>query len=149
MWDERTRAAANELAASVVAGAGPGELAGRARALDVLGRLASWFSADGVRPEAEALLLESAGLARRIGQRTWEAQALVAVAMGFYFALCRNDRALATLDEVLAQLPAAAPTGRWCRVSGPMSLSSLAGSPRRRPASRRCASSGPPTARNG
>jgi DNA-binding SARP family transcriptional activator/ATP/maltotriose-dependent transcriptional regulator MalT len=106
MWDERTRAAANELAASVVAGAGPGELAGRARALDVLGRLASWFSADGVRPEAEALLLESAGLARRIGQRTWEAQALVAVAMGFYFALCRNDQALATLDEVLAQLPA-------------------------------------------
>ena len=26
--------------------------------------------------------------------------------MGFYYALCRNERALATLDEVLAQLPA-------------------------------------------
>jgi ATP/maltotriose-dependent transcriptional regulator MalT len=106
MWDDRTRAQAKALATSVVAGAEVGELAGRARALDVLGRLASWFSADGVRPEAEGLLLASAGLARRIGQRTWEAQALVAVAMGFYYALCRNDRALATLDEVLAQLPA-------------------------------------------
>jgi len=106
MWDERTRDGARALAASVVASAGADEAAARARALDVLGRLASWFSADGIHAEAEALLLESARLARRIGQRTWEAQALVALAMGFYFALCRNDRALDTLDDVLAQLPA-------------------------------------------
>jgi ATP/maltotriose-dependent transcriptional regulator MalT/DNA-binding SARP family transcriptional activator len=106
MWDERTRAQSRTLAASVVANAGEDETTARARALDVLGRLASWFSADGVQPEAEALLLQSARLARRIGQRTWAAQALVAVAMGFYFALCRYERALATLNEVLAQLPA-------------------------------------------
>ena len=106
MWDERTRVQARALAASVVARAGPDEIAARARALDVLGRLASWFSADGVHAEAETLLLESARLARRLGQRTWAAQAQVAVAMGFYYALCRNDRALDTLDEVLAQLPA-------------------------------------------
>jgi len=106
MWDERTRAESGALAASVIAAAGPEEAAGRARSLDVLGRLASWFSADGVHAEAEALLQQSARLARRSGQRTWEAQALVALAMGFYFALCRNERALATLDEVLAQLPA-------------------------------------------
>ncbi|MGD0376927.1 MAG: AAA family ATPase [Streptosporangiaceae bacterium] len=105
MWDERCREQARALAASVVASAGADETAARARALDVLGRLASWFSDDGVDAEAETLLLASARLARRAGQRTWEAQALVAVAMGFYFALCRNDRALATLDEVLAQLP--------------------------------------------
>ena len=106
MWDERTRAESRALAASVVAEAGPEEAAGRARSLDVLGRLASWFSADGVHAEAEGLLQQSARLARSLGQRTWEAQALVALAMGFYFALCRNERALATLDEVLAQLPA-------------------------------------------
>jgi len=106
MWDERTRTGARALAAAVVASAGPDEIAARARALDVLGRLASWFSADGVHSEAETLLLQSARLARRVGQQTWEAQALVAVAMGFYFALCRNDRALDTLDDVLAQLPA-------------------------------------------
>jgi ATP/maltotriose-dependent transcriptional regulator MalT/DNA-binding SARP family transcriptional activator len=106
MWDERTRAQSRALAAAVVAAAGPEEAAARARSLDVLGRLASWFSADGVHAEAEGLLQQSARLARSIGQRTWEAQALVALAMGFYFALCRNERALATLDEVLAQLPA-------------------------------------------
>jgi ATP/maltotriose-dependent transcriptional regulator MalT len=106
MWDERTRAESRALAASVIAQADPEEAAGRARSLDVLGRLASWFSANGVHAEAEALLQQSARLARSIGQRTWEAQALVALAMGFYFALCRNERALATLDEVLAQLPA-------------------------------------------
>jgi ATP/maltotriose-dependent transcriptional regulator MalT/DNA-binding SARP family transcriptional activator len=106
VWDERTRGEAKALATSVIDTAGEKETTARARALDVLGRLASWFSAEGPQPEAEALLEESARLARRIGQRTWEAQALVALAMGFFFALCRYERALATLDEVLAQLPA-------------------------------------------
>jgi LuxR family transcriptional regulator, maltose regulon positive regulatory protein len=106
MWDERWRAQAKALAAEVVANAAADEITARARALDVLGRLASWFSAEGIRPEAEPLLLESARLARRVGQRIWAAQALVALAAGFYFALCRYDKALATLSEVLAQLPA-------------------------------------------
>jgi ATP/maltotriose-dependent transcriptional regulator MalT/DNA-binding SARP family transcriptional activator len=106
VWDERTRGEAKALATSVIAGAGEEETTARARALDVLGRLVSWFSAEGPQPEAEGLLEESGRLARRIGQRTWEAQALVALAMGFFFALCRYERALATLDEVLAQLPA-------------------------------------------
>jgi DNA-binding SARP family transcriptional activator len=34
------------------------------------------------------------------------AQAQVALAMGFYFALCRFERALSTIDEVLGRLPA-------------------------------------------
>jgi ATP/maltotriose-dependent transcriptional regulator MalT len=106
MWDERTRAQARELAGSVIGGAHPEEVTARARALDVLGRLACWFSDDGVRPEAETLLLDSARLAGRVSQRTWQAQALTAVAAGFYFALCRYERALDTLSEALAQLPA-------------------------------------------
>jgi ATP/maltotriose-dependent transcriptional regulator MalT/DNA-binding SARP family transcriptional activator len=106
MWDERTRAQARTLAQAVIAGAHADEITARARALDVLGRLACWFSDDGVRPEAETLLLSSAALAGRVGQRTWQAQALTAVAAGFYFALCRYERALDTLSEALAQLPA-------------------------------------------
>ena len=106
VWDERTRLEAKEVATSVINTAAEDETCARARALDVLGRLASWFSADGPRPEAESLLEESSRLSGRVGQNTWKAQALVALAMGFYFALCRYERALSTLDEVLAQLPA-------------------------------------------
>ena len=79
MWDERTRVEARELASAVLARASPAEVVARARALDVLGRLASWFSATGPQPEAEGLLRESARLARQIGQPTWTAQTLVAL----------------------------------------------------------------------
>ncbi len=106
MWDERTRDEADTLARAVLDGAGPSEAVARARALDVLGRLGSWFSADGPKPEAERLLQESARLARSIGQRTWAAQALAALGAGFYFALCRFERSLAVLDEALGDLPA-------------------------------------------
>ncbi|MFZ0664886.1 MAG: BTAD domain-containing putative transcriptional regulator [Acidimicrobiales bacterium] len=106
VWDERTRAEAKEMAASVVEDAAVDEVTAKLRALDVLGRLASWFSPEGPKPEAERLLEESARLADKIGQRTWRAQALIALAMGFYFGLCRFDRALFTIDEVLGQLPA-------------------------------------------
>ena len=106
VWDERTRSEAEALARSVIESSSDEELTARARALDVLGRLASWFSAEGPKPEAEELLKESARLSARIGRGTWRAQALVALAMGFYFALCRFDRALSTIDDVLADLPA-------------------------------------------
>lgn len=106
LWDERTRGESESLANSVIAQAGNGELVARARALDVLGRLASWFSTEGPRAEAETLLAESARLARRVGQRTWAAQALIPLAMGVYFGLCRFGRALAVLDDALADLPA-------------------------------------------
>ncbi len=106
LWDERTRSEARELALSVVEHAGDGEVVARARALDVLGRLASWFSREGPQLEAEGLLTESARLARGAGQRTWAAQALIPLAMGFYFGLCRFERALAVLDEALGDLPA-------------------------------------------
>lgn len=106
VWDERSRKEASKIARSVVDHAGPDEMTARLRALDVLGRLASWFSSEGPKPEAEALLQESARLAGRLGQRTWSAQASIALAMGFYFALCRFDRALSTIDEVLSELPA-------------------------------------------
>lgn len=105
MWDGRTREAAGALAREVLAASGPDEITARARGLDVLGRLASWFSPTGPRPEAERLLLESGRLARRIGQRTWAAQALVALAGGFLFALCRFEEALDVLDDVLGELP--------------------------------------------
>src|SRR5579875_2128563 len=91
MWDERTRAQARTTAEGVLAAADASEEVARARALDVLGRLASWFSPSGPQPEAETLLLESVRLARRMGQATWTAQALVALGAGFYFALCRYE----------------------------------------------------------
>src|SRR6202012_5948412 len=78
----------------------------RARALDALGRLDCWFSETGPRPEAETRLLQSARLARGLGQRTWTAQALVALAAGFHFARCEDERALDLLDEALGELPA-------------------------------------------
>jgi DNA-binding SARP family transcriptional activator/ATP/maltotriose-dependent transcriptional regulator MalT len=105
MWDERCRGEARERAEQVLARAAPDETVARARSLDVLGRLGTWFSAAGPQPEAEALLQESARLARRAGERTWAAQALVALGGGFYFALCRFERALETLDEALGELP--------------------------------------------
>jgi ATP/maltotriose-dependent transcriptional regulator MalT/DNA-binding SARP family transcriptional activator len=105
MWDERDRIEARARAERVLADSGPDETLARARSLDVLGRLGTWFSVDGPKPEAEALLQESARLARRAGERTWAAQALVALGGGFYFALCRFERALETLDEALGELP--------------------------------------------
>lgn len=106
MWDERTRDEAAALAQAVVDRAAAGELIARARALDVLGRLRSWFSEVGPQPEAEELLEQSAMLARRAGMHTWAAQALIPLAMGLHFALCRYDRALDVLEAALADLPA-------------------------------------------
>jgi ATP/maltotriose-dependent transcriptional regulator MalT/DNA-binding SARP family transcriptional activator len=105
MWDTRTRRQARELAEAVTERAGASEIA-RARALDALGRLDCWFSETGPRPEAEARLLQSARLARGLGQRTWTAQALVALGSGFHFARCEYGRALEVLDEALDELPA-------------------------------------------
>jgi ATP/maltotriose-dependent transcriptional regulator MalT/DNA-binding SARP family transcriptional activator len=105
MWDERTRDEARRLAEGVIADAGDGEIVARARTLDLLGRLAcGWFSGCGPQPDAELRLAESARLARRIGHGTWAAQALIPLAMGFYFALCHYDHALAVLDEALSDL---------------------------------------------
>jgi ATP/maltotriose-dependent transcriptional regulator MalT/DNA-binding SARP family transcriptional activator len=108
-WDERTRTDARALAYSVVDRASEAQVIARARALDVLGRIMSWLSSDGPLPEAERLLSESARLARRIGQPTWAAQALVPLAVGLHFAQCRFERALEILDEALAELPARNP----------------------------------------
>lgn len=105
IWDERRRPEARALAEAVIADTAEDEIVARARALDVLGRLSSWFSTDGPQPAAERLLEEAAALARRLDQRTWAAQALVPLAMGFHCALCRFDRALQVLDEALADLP--------------------------------------------
>jgi DNA-binding SARP family transcriptional activator len=109
VWDETTRAEAGTLARAVIARAGDDEAAARARALDALGRLRSWWSEDGPHEDAEAMLEESARLANRIGQPVWAARALVPLAMGLHFALCRYDRALAIIDRVLALLPARTP----------------------------------------
>ncbi|MHB1835562.1 MAG: BTAD domain-containing putative transcriptional regulator [Solirubrobacteraceae bacterium] len=106
VWDEATRGEAAAVARSVLETAGEDELMARARALDVLGRLASYFSPDGPRPEGDELLQEAARLARRAGQRTWAAQALVPLAVGSHCAQCRYERALGVLDQALADLPA-------------------------------------------
>jgi DNA-binding SARP family transcriptional activator len=105
LWDEETRAQAESLAAAVIERAAPEELVARARALDVLGRARCWLLARGSRLEAEPLLRESVALSRRIGARTWAAQALVPLAWGVHSALGRYDRALATFDEALSELP--------------------------------------------
>ncbi|MDQ6613714.1 MAG: hypothetical protein M3083_02885 [Actinomycetota bacterium] len=109
LWHEETFGDAEALAAAVLEAAAPSEVVARARALDVLGRCRSWMSAEGPRADAEPLLVESARLARRVGQQTWAAQALVPLAMGVHYAMCRFDRALVVLDEVLAGLPARRP----------------------------------------
>lgn len=108
-WDENRRTEAARLAAAVIASAGTGELAARARALDVLGRLRSWWSQDGPGDDAEPLLTESARLARQVGQPVWAARALAPLAMGLHFARCRYERALATIDQAVALLPARSP----------------------------------------
>jgi ATP/maltotriose-dependent transcriptional regulator MalT/DNA-binding SARP family transcriptional activator len=109
VWDETTRAEASALARAVIEQAGDDESAARARALDALGRLRSWWSEDGPHEDAEAMLEESARLANRIGQPIWAARALVPLAMGLHFAQCRYDRALAIIDRALALLPARTP----------------------------------------
>jgi DNA-binding SARP family transcriptional activator len=105
MWDSRTRVQARELALEV-SGRAASEATARARALDALGRLDCWFSETGPRPEAERRLRESARLARALGQRTWTAQALVALGAGYHFARCDFGSALEVLDEALGELPA-------------------------------------------
>ncbi len=106
LWDESTRPQAARLAETVLDRASNAERVARARALDVLGRARCWLTAEGPRERAEPLLAESIRLCREIGARTWAAQAVVPLAWGVHFALCRYDRALATLDEALADLPA-------------------------------------------
>jgi DNA-binding SARP family transcriptional activator len=105
LWDETTWERARALAQSVIDECDSEELRARARALDVLGRLASWMSTVGVRAEAEPLLEEAAQLDLHVGQTTWAAQALVVLAMGVHFADCRYQRAIETLDRALAVLP--------------------------------------------
>jgi DNA-binding SARP family transcriptional activator len=106
MWDERTRARSKSLATAVVERAGEQELVARARALDVLGRLRSWWSEDGPHDDAVELLEESARLARRLRHPVWEARALVPLAMGVHFNVCRYQQALTALDQGLVLFPA-------------------------------------------
>lgn len=106
VWDERTRDEAAALAQSVADEAGPGELAARARALETLGRLRTFWSPDGPHDDAQPLLAQSARLARQAGYLTWAARALMTLAVGLHFGVCRYNRALAVLDEALVLLPA-------------------------------------------
>jgi ATP/maltotriose-dependent transcriptional regulator MalT len=105
LWNEDTRVQAETLAGVVIERALPDELVARARALDVLGRVRCWLLPRGSRLEAEPLLRQSVALSRRVGARTWAAQALVPLGWGVHSALCRYDRALATFDEALSELP--------------------------------------------
>jgi DNA-binding SARP family transcriptional activator len=106
VWDERTREQARSMAASVIATAGEEEIVAKARALDALGRLRSWWSEDGPHDDAVELLEESARLARRLGHPVWAAKALLPLAMGVHFGQCRYQRAMAALDQALMLFPA-------------------------------------------
>jgi DNA-binding SARP family transcriptional activator/tetratricopeptide (TPR) repeat protein len=105
VWDERTRDEARELAVSVIEQSDDDEVA-RARALDALGRLGSWWSKDGPHDDAGELLEESARLSLRFGQPEWAARTLFPLAMGLHFGSCRYGRALDAIDRSLTLLPA-------------------------------------------
>jgi DNA-binding SARP family transcriptional activator/ATP/maltotriose-dependent transcriptional regulator MalT len=107
--DDRERHEARRLASSVVEEASSDEGVARARALGTLGRLRSWWSDDGPHEDAKDLLEEEARIAQRLGQPAWAARALVSLAVGVYFGLCHYQRALATLDQTLALVPARNP----------------------------------------
>ena len=103
--DSRTRCRAAALARSVLDHADRDEVAARARALEVLGRLGcSWFSQAGPQAEAESLLTEAVRLAGQVSQQTWVAQASLSLAMGLHYPACRYGSALAVLDQALAEL---------------------------------------------
>jgi tetratricopeptide (TPR) repeat protein len=104
--DERERPVARVLATSVLDEAGADEEVARARALGTLARLRSWWSDDGPHEDARDLFEEEARIAQRLGQPAWAARALASLAVGVYFGLCHYQRALATLDETLALVPA-------------------------------------------
>jgi ATP/maltotriose-dependent transcriptional regulator MalT/DNA-binding SARP family transcriptional activator len=96
---------AEPLASSVLAGAGPEEMAARARALDVLGRVRAWGGDPESLTEAETLLEEAYDLCLALGRRTWAAQISLALSVVVHYPVGRYDRALARLDEALAALP--------------------------------------------
>jgi DNA-binding SARP family transcriptional activator len=104
--DERERKLAWALASSVLEEASADEEVARARALGTLARLRSWWSDDGPHEDARDLFEEEARIAQRLGQPAWAARSLASLAVGVYFGLCHYQRALATLDETLALIPA-------------------------------------------
>lgn len=92
-------------AAGLLRETGAGELATRARLLDVLGRCAAWRRDDASLERAERLLREAAALCRQLGQRSWESQVALPLGHGVHYARGRHEQALETLDRVLEQLP--------------------------------------------
>ena len=103
--DERQRERAWALARAVMDNSSPLEEVARVRAVGTLGRLRSWWSADGPHDDAKEFFEEEVRLAQRLKQPAWEARALASLGMGLHFGLCRYRRALETLDQALALIP--------------------------------------------
>lgn len=101
--DERS-AEAEALATEVLVAAGEEELATRARALDVLGRIAALRGDDEGLRQAQTLLEASLVLCRGLDQRSWAAQALLALADRVLYARGQHDLAVDCIDELLAGL---------------------------------------------
>lgn len=97
---------AGELAARVLATAGPEEVATRARALTALGMAHAADPQDrSSLATAESLLAEAAELCDRLGERRWAAQVDLAAAVTVHFPRGAWERAVRALDRALEHVP--------------------------------------------
>ncbi len=94
------------LARQLLADAGSGELATRARLLDALGWAAAWQRGDESLARAERLLSEALALCERLGQRSWASQVVLPLGYGVHYARGRHEQALELIERTLARLPA-------------------------------------------
>jgi ATP/maltotriose-dependent transcriptional regulator MalT len=97
---------AEALAAAVLDRLGAGEIATRARVLDVLGRVAAWKRDDASLARAERLLQEAHSLCVGVGQRSWASQVVLPLAHGVFYARGDHERALEWIERALHDLPA-------------------------------------------
>lgn len=98
---------AADLAASVLAGAGPDEASTRGRALVALGHLATVRATPDALVEASAHLEDAAALFRLSGEREWESDALLRLGYAVSYHGGRFELAVAQLSDALALLPSA------------------------------------------
>jgi DNA-binding SARP family transcriptional activator len=98
--------AAERRAARVLAEAPAGEVATRARALDVVGRVKAWRRDPASLAEAEPMLEEAYRLCLAIGRRSWAAQVVMPLAIHVHYARGKHELAVARIDDALARLPA-------------------------------------------
>lgn len=92
--------------AAVLAAAGAGDPAARARALEGLGRTAAWRGTPADLARAEGLLAEAAGLAGAIGRADWRSTALLCLGYRVHFDRGEFARAEVRVREAVELCPA-------------------------------------------